>query len=63
MQIFSNFIFFGPIAIRQKKWANTGLHPKQMSNFSDGNKKGDHKLSKAFYFIKISSKYMFGLNL
>ena len=38
------------------------IQPK--STFFGGNKKGDHKLSKAFYFIKISSKYhMFRLNL
>ena len=56
-------IYFGLIATRQKKWGNTGSHPKPMSTFSDGNKKGDHKLSNAFYFIEISSKYMFRLNL
>ena len=58
-----HFYFFGPIATRQKKWGNTGSHPKPMSTFSDGNEKGDHKLSNAFYFIEISSKYMFRLNL
>ena len=57
------FYFFGPLAIRQEKWGNTGSHPKPISTFPGGNKKGDLKLSKAFHFIEISSKYMFRLNL
>ena len=41
------FLFFGPyIAIGQKKGA--------MSTFFGLNKKRNHKLSNAFYFIKIS---------
>ena len=63
MYKYLSLLFFGPVAIRQKKWSNTGSHPKPMSTFSGGNKKGDHKLSKAFYFIEIPSKYMFRLNL
>ena len=56
-------LFFWPYRYKAKKRGNTGLHVKPMSTFSNENKKGDHKLSKAFYFIEISSKYLFRLNL
>ena len=53
-------LVFWPYSCKAKKWGNTGSHPKPMSTFPDGNKKEDHKLSKAFYFIEISSNICLG---
>ena len=49
------FCFFGPYIATRKKGGNIGSHPKPKSTFFGGNKKTNHKLSKAFNFIKISS--------
>ena len=50
--------YFGALG---QKIASMLLHPKSMLSFFVETTRGYHKLSKAFYFIKISSRYhMFG---